>query len=282
MPVVFLIATVAVLGGVFFAATGRGGEMAPEHPDHAPLDLGPVSAPDIALLRPPAALWGYNMQVTDEALDHIARAMRDRDVTIANLQQQLTSRDAQDPSASPAPMAPQAPQTPLASPPALQPSLASPLPPIAEAHQAPRINKAPGGLVAPLPHRASPPTEVTQPAEATQPTEVTQPAEATQPAQALPASSFDVQGPQGSYDTHGWWAQQEEAEREEALRQAQARAGAEAPSGEPGAPEAAGHLATPPADRHDSEPGRTSTQPNPTVTSPPDDEALAVAEEQGW
>ena len=255
MPVVFLIATVAVLGGVFFAATGRGGEMAPEHPDHAPLDLGPVSAPDIALLRPPAALWGYNMQVTDEALDHIARAMRDRDVTIANLQQQLTSRDAQDPSASPAPMAPQAPQTPLASPPALQPSLASPPPP---------------------------PTEVTQPAEATQPTEVTQPAEATQPAQALPASSFDVQGPQGSYDTHGWWAQQEEAEREEALRQAQARAGAEAPSGEPGAPEAAGHLATPPADRHDSEPGRTSTQPNPTVTSPPDDEALAVAEEQGW
>ena len=270
MPVVFLIATVAVLGGVFFAATGRGGEMAPEHPDHAPLDLGQVSAPDIALLRPPAALWGYNMQVTDEALDHIARAMRDRDVTIANLQQQLTSRDAQDPSASPAPMAPQAPQTPLASPPALQPSLASPLPPIAEAHQAPRINKAPGGLVAPLPHRAPPIAEVTQPAEA------------TQPAQALPASSFDVQGPQGLYDTHGWWAQQEEAEREEALRQAQARAGAEAPSGEPGAPEAAGHLATPPADRHDSEPGRTSTQPNPTVTSPPDDEALAVAEEQGW
>src|ERR1019366_9131111 len=229
VPVVFLIATVAVLGGVFFAATGRGGEMAPEHPDHAPLDLGPVSAPDIALLRPPAALWGYNMQVTDEALDHIARAMRDRDVTIANLQQQLTSRDAQDPSASPAPMAPQAPQTPLASPPALQPSLASPLPPIAEAHQAPRINKAPGVLVAPLPHRAPPiaevtqpaeatqptevpqpaeatqPTEVTQPAVATQPTEVTQPAEATQPAQALPASSFDVQGPQGSYDTHGWW-----------------------------------------------------------------------------
>jgi hypothetical protein len=221
VPVVFLIASVAVLGGVFFAATGRGGEMAPEHPDHAPLDLGQVSAPDIALLRPPAALWGYNMQVTDEALDHIARAMRDRDVTISHLQQQLASRDAQDPS-------------------------------------------------------ASPPTEVTQPAEATQPTE------ATQPAQALPASSFDVQGPQGSYDTHGWWAQQEEAEREEALRQAQARAGAEAPSGEPGAPEAAGHLATPPADRHDSEPGRTSTQPNPTVTSPPDDEALAVAEEQGW
>jgi hypothetical protein len=209
VPVVLLIAAVAVLGGVFFAAAGRGGEMATEHPDHAPFDLGPISAPDIALLRPPTALWGYNMQVTNEALDYIARAMRHRDVTIAHLQQQLASRDAQRPSASPAP----------------------------------------------------------------------QPADVTQPAQPLPASSVGVQDPQGMYDAHGWWAQQQEAEREEALRQEQARAAAEVPSGEP---EAAEHIAVPPADRHDSEPGRTSTQPNPTVPSPPDDDAMAVAEEQGW
>ncbi len=57
--------------------------------DHAPLDLGPVSATDVALLRPPTALWGYNMQVTDEALEQIAQAVRDRDVTIAFLQQRL-------------------------------------------------------------------------------------------------------------------------------------------------------------------------------------------------
>jgi len=82
---------VVVLVGIFFAATGRGGEMAYEHADHAPLDLGPVSAADVALLRPPTALWGYNMQVTDEALDHIARAVRERDVTIAYLQDQLAS-----------------------------------------------------------------------------------------------------------------------------------------------------------------------------------------------
>jgi len=89
VPVVFLIAIVVVLVGIFFAATGRGGELAYEHADHAPLDLGPVSAADIALLRPPTAMWGYNMQVTDEALDQIARAMRERDVTIAYLQDQL-------------------------------------------------------------------------------------------------------------------------------------------------------------------------------------------------
>jgi hypothetical protein len=89
VPVVFLIAIAVVLVGIFFAATGRGGELAYEHADHAPLDLGPVSAADIALLRPPTAMWGYNMQVTDAALDQIARAMRERDVTIAYLQEQL-------------------------------------------------------------------------------------------------------------------------------------------------------------------------------------------------
>ena len=91
MPVVFLITIAAVLVGIYFVATGRGGEMAYEHADHAPLDLGPVSAADIALLRPPTAMWGYNMQVTDEALDRIARAMRERDVTIAFLQEQLAA-----------------------------------------------------------------------------------------------------------------------------------------------------------------------------------------------
>ena len=91
VPVVFLIAIVVVLVGIFFAATGRGGELAYEQADHAPLDLGPVSAADIALLRPPTAMWGYNMQVTDAALDQIARAMRERDVTIAYLQEQLAT-----------------------------------------------------------------------------------------------------------------------------------------------------------------------------------------------
>jgi hypothetical protein len=93
VPVVFLIAIAVVLVGIFFAATGRGGELAYEHADHAPLDLGPVSAADIALLRPPTAMWGYNMQVTDAALDQIARAMRERDVTIAYLQDQLAGHE---------------------------------------------------------------------------------------------------------------------------------------------------------------------------------------------
>jgi len=90
-----ILVAVVILVGVFFVATGRGGEMAYEQADHAPLDLGPVSATDVALLRPPTAMWGYNMQVTDEALERIAQAIRDRDVTIAFLQQRIADLTAQ-------------------------------------------------------------------------------------------------------------------------------------------------------------------------------------------
>ena len=86
-------AIIAVLVAVFFAATGRGGELSREHVDYAPLELGSVSAADVALLRPPTAMWGYNVEVTDEALDRIARAVRDRDLTIAYLQEQIAAQD---------------------------------------------------------------------------------------------------------------------------------------------------------------------------------------------
>ncbi len=89
MPVVLVVGIIAILIGVFVVATGRGGELAYEHADHAPLDLGVISATDVALLRPPTALWGYNMQVTDEALDRIARSVRDRDIEIAFLRRKL-------------------------------------------------------------------------------------------------------------------------------------------------------------------------------------------------
>jgi hypothetical protein len=86
-----IVAAIAILVGVFVAASGRGGELAYEPADHAPLDLGPVSATDVAMLRPPTAMWGYNMQVTDEALERIARSIRERDVTIAYLQSKLAN-----------------------------------------------------------------------------------------------------------------------------------------------------------------------------------------------
>jgi hypothetical protein len=73
-----------------FCAVGRGGQLSAERTDYVPLELGPVSATDVALLRPPTALWGYNVQATDEAMEQIAESIRDRDVRIVALEQLVT------------------------------------------------------------------------------------------------------------------------------------------------------------------------------------------------
>ena len=90
MPVVLLIAGLVILIAVVLVAAGRGGELPAERADYAPLDLGPVSATDVALLRPPANAWGYNMQATDEAMAHIAESIRERDIRIVALEQLVT------------------------------------------------------------------------------------------------------------------------------------------------------------------------------------------------
>src|SRR5215470_14831242 len=85
---VIVVAVVAVLAAVVLVASGRGGEMpATEVGGYTPLDLGPVSATDVVLLRPPTSLWGYNQQATDEALEQIAESIRERDVRIVALEQ---------------------------------------------------------------------------------------------------------------------------------------------------------------------------------------------------
>ena len=313
MPVVFLIAIAAVLVGIYFAATGRGGELAYEHADYAPLDLGPVSAADIALLRPPTAMWGYNMQVTDEALDRIARAMRERDVTIAYLQEQLATlaRDGsytepadaytrQDLDSPPAPGIPVFPEVGVISEDAVTPesaqapeflefsqagevtglaeapeALGSPHDPevagLAEAPYAPEPADIADTPYVPEPADIAEAPEVVGPAEAAQvpgppqtplvlkasaakappapePDEATQPSEtlqepeahdATQPSETL--APHQTQGPQGAFNTHDWWAEQDRAAREETARRQAA-----GPSG---------------------------------VT---EDDSLAAAEEQGW
>jgi hypothetical protein len=94
--VVILIAAVVILVGIVLVATGRGGELSKERTDYAPLDLGPASATDIALLRPPTALWGYDMQATDEAMEQIAESVRERDVRIVALEQLVTDLSRED------------------------------------------------------------------------------------------------------------------------------------------------------------------------------------------
>jgi hypothetical protein len=95
LVLIVIAAAVVVVAAVIFLATGRGGGMSAERNDYFPIDLGPVSATDVALLRPPTGLWGYNMQATDEAMELIAEAIRERDVRIVALEQLVTdlSRD---------------------------------------------------------------------------------------------------------------------------------------------------------------------------------------------
>jgi hypothetical protein len=84
-----LVAALVILGGVVLAALGRVGEMATFAGDTPPMDLDEVSATDVALLRPPMSLWGYNAQATEDALRMIARSVTARDVEIASLHREL-------------------------------------------------------------------------------------------------------------------------------------------------------------------------------------------------
>lgn len=90
---------VAIVTGVAVVAMGRGGEMAKFIADVRPLDADIETAADVALLRPPAAMWGYDKRATDEALNAVAQTVTDRDVEIAALRRQLEDLEAGRPGA---------------------------------------------------------------------------------------------------------------------------------------------------------------------------------------
>lgn len=90
-----ILASAAILAGVVSVAIGRGGEMAEFAGDYPPCEADDLmTAADVALLRPPSALWGYNVQATDEALGRIAQVVTERDVEIAALRRQLAEQRA--------------------------------------------------------------------------------------------------------------------------------------------------------------------------------------------
>ncbi len=246
-----IIAAVAVLVGVFYAATGRGGELAYEHADHAPLDLGPVSAADVAVLRPPTALWGYNMQVTDEALETIARAMRDRDVTIAYLRQQLAGQGS---GTTPGPDAPLTPPT------GPQFSLASQTTPAPE---------SPASQTAPAPESPA--------ASQTAPAPESPAASQTAPASESPAASQTVPAPQVPPPFAG----PEQSAGPKHARPAQRWSNQEPASSQAPAPDEPGP-AGPAAPAEPAAPADSAASPAPQAEARADNDALARAEEQSW
>jgi hypothetical protein len=101
--VVLLVAAAVILGGMIVVAIGRGGEMTEFTADVRPVDADIETAADVALLRPPVALWGYDKRSTDDALNLVARTVTERDVEIATLRRQIADMQSGREKPSPAP-----------------------------------------------------------------------------------------------------------------------------------------------------------------------------------
>jgi hypothetical protein len=105
MPVVMVLAALAILAGVVVVAMGRGGELESSLADSATYGRELVTAGDVARFRPPAAFLGYSAQATDEALRRIARGVADRDAELAMLRREVAVLRARQPPAAEVPAA---------------------------------------------------------------------------------------------------------------------------------------------------------------------------------
>ncbi len=103
MPVVLLLAALAILAGVVAVAIGRGGELAMFRPDTQAQSAALATAADVAAFRPPLAFFGYSAPATDDALQRITAVVAERDAEVAWLRDQVhrLGGDAEDWSADP-------------------------------------------------------------------------------------------------------------------------------------------------------------------------------------
>ena len=86
---VLLLAAAAILGGVVVVAMGRGGEIVAFRRDR-PVELPAIRTPaDIASLRLPIGLFGYQVRATADALTAMAHLLAERDYEIATLRGEL-------------------------------------------------------------------------------------------------------------------------------------------------------------------------------------------------
>jgi hypothetical protein len=85
---VIVLVAIALIGGTFLVATGRGGELARGTSEEL---AGPdfESWTDVARYRPPPALLGYQPAATDHALHVVSRLIAERDAEIAWLRERL-------------------------------------------------------------------------------------------------------------------------------------------------------------------------------------------------
>jgi len=84
-----LAAAVAILTGVVAVAMGWGGEMVAARRDLPATPLSATTASDVAMLRLPAGLFGYQREATDSALEEISCLVASRDGEIARLREEV-------------------------------------------------------------------------------------------------------------------------------------------------------------------------------------------------
>lgn len=101
---VLLLSAVAILGGVVVVAMGEGGELALGRRDLPPLSARLATADDVAVLRLPISLLGYQEQSTADALRLLAIRLEERDAEIARLRAEVAGADGA-PDVQPAPQA---------------------------------------------------------------------------------------------------------------------------------------------------------------------------------
>lgn len=93
MPLVFVVAGLALIVLVALLAVGRLGALPAEDPDVAPLNLPAdreLRADDVVGVRFAVGLRGYRMDQVDVVLERVAVEVREKDARIAALQHQLT------------------------------------------------------------------------------------------------------------------------------------------------------------------------------------------------
>ncbi|GAB2811272.1 hypothetical protein GCM10022221_05900 [Actinocorallia aurea] len=92
MPVVLLLAALAVVAATVVLASGRGGELAEPVGDNPPSSLPDgraAASADVRSLWLPKSPWGYNVPVTNDALGKLTQALAVREQQVERLEREI-------------------------------------------------------------------------------------------------------------------------------------------------------------------------------------------------
>ena len=95
MYFVLLAAALAILAGVVAVAMGSGGELAISRRDLPVIPPRIRAASDVARLRLPLGLFGYQAESADQVLDVLAGRLAEQEAEIARLRQEVQGLGAQ-------------------------------------------------------------------------------------------------------------------------------------------------------------------------------------------